>query len=66
MIRFAPADVLREKGKSVYWLHKETGVRNATLHRLATKPVEKIDLSVLEKIMKALECGSSDLLKLTE
>jgi DNA-binding Xre family transcriptional regulator len=63
MIKLALADALRKKGESLYWLHKKTRIRYATLHRLATKPVRKIDLEVLEKIAEALECEPCELLK---
>jgi len=64
MIRLTLQDALDKKGKSIYWLAQKTGLRYATLHRLATKEVEKVDLRVLEKICRALECEPSDLLKI--
>jgi putative transcriptional regulator len=64
MIRLTLLDKLEQKKKSIYWLAQETGVRYATLHRLATKDVEKVDLRVLEKICRALECDPGDLLEL--
>lgn len=62
MIRLTLLDALERKGKSIYWLAKETGLRYATLHRLATKKVEKVDLRVLEKICRTLECEPGELL----
>jgi putative transcriptional regulator len=64
MIRLTLLDKLEQKGKSIYWLAQETGLRYATLHRLATKEVEKVDLRVLEKICRALGCEPGELLEL--
>lgn len=66
MIRLTLLDALEKKGKSIYWLAKETDLRYATLHRLATKEVEKVDLRVLEKICRALECEPGELLEMRE
>lgn len=66
MIRLTLLEELERQGKSIYWLAKETGLRYATLHRLATKEVEKVDLRVLEKICRALECKPGDLLKMVD
>ena len=64
MIRLTLQDALDKKGKSIYWLAKMTGLRYATLHRLAKKEVEKVDLKVLEKICRALDCEPGDLLEM--
>jgi putative transcriptional regulator len=66
MIRLTLLEALEKKGKSIYWLQQKTGVRYATLHRLATKDVEKVDLRVLEKICRALDCEPGELLKMSE
>lgn len=66
MIRLTLRDLLKQKRKSVYWLAQETGVRYATLHRMATKEVEKIDLGVLDKICAALRCAPGELLERRE
>jgi DNA-binding Xre family transcriptional regulator len=61
-IRLALSDALREKGKSLYWLSKMSDIRYPTIHRLATKPIKKVDLAVLEKISRTLGCEPGDLL----
>jgi putative transcriptional regulator len=66
MIRLTLLERLRQDDKSIYWLAKATGLRYATLHRLATKEVEKIDLRVLEKICVALRCEPGELLEMRE
>lgn len=66
MIRLTLLAELEKQGRSIYWLAQKTELRYATLHRLATKPVEKVDLRVLEKICRALECRPSDLLEMKD
>lgn len=66
MIRLTLLEHLEKKGKSIYWLAQKSELRYATLHRLATKEVEKVDLRVLEKICRVLECGPGDLLEMIE
>lgn len=62
MIRVALLDLLRERNRSLYWLAEETGVSYPTLHRMATKPVRKVDLEIVEKICRALGCRIEELL----
>lgn len=66
MIRLTLQEALDKKGKSIYWLAKETGLRYATLHRLATKEVEKVDLRVLERVCRALGCEPGKLLRMSD
>lgn len=66
MIRVTLLELLRDRNKSLYWLAKQTHVSYPTLHRLATKPVQKVDLLIAEKICRALGCGIEELLVLSE
>lgn len=64
MIRVNIAGVLKEHkpDKSLYWLARETGVSYPTIHRLATKPVRKVDLDIVEKICRTVGCRVEELL----
>lgn len=55
-------DLLRERGKSLYWLAKETGIAYPTLWRLRDSKTESIAFRVLEGICLALECNPGDVL----
>ncbi len=55
-------ELLRERGKSLYWLAKETGVTYPTLWRLRDSKTESIAFRVLESICLALECTPGDVL----
>lgn len=55
-------ELLRERGKSLYWLAKETGIAYPTLWRLRDSKTESIAFRVLEGICLALECSPGDVL----
>lgn len=63
MITLRLAAILKEKGKTPYWLAKASGVSMPTVYLLAKgKPVRRLDMEVLEKLARALECEPGDLL----
>jgi putative transcriptional regulator len=56
------AELLQKRGKSLYWLAKETGIAYPTLWRLRDSKTESIAFRVLEGICLALECTPGDVL----
>lgn len=56
------AELLRERGKSLYWLAKETGIAYPTLWRLRDSKTESIAFRVLESICLALGCTPGEML----
>lgn len=56
-------EVLNKKGKSIYWLNKETGIASSTLSRICNSKTSSIEFSVLDKICNALNCEVSDILE---
>jgi putative transcriptional regulator len=56
------ADLLHQRGKSLYWLAKETGIAYPTLWRLRDSKTESIAFRVLESICLALGCTPGDVL----
>jgi putative transcriptional regulator len=57
-------DLLEERGRSFYWLSKQTGVSYTTLWRLKKGKALGINFVTLEKICEVLECEPGDLLRL--
>jgi putative transcriptional regulator len=55
--------LLSERGRSFYWLSKQTGVSHTTLWRLKKGKALGVNFVTLEKICQALECEPGDLLK---
>jgi len=58
-------DVLKEKGRSAYWLSQETGILQNRLSVMRRRS-KGIQWDTLEKLCKALECSPSDLIVMVE
>ena len=57
-------EVLEKRGRTFYWLSKQTGVSHTTLWRLKKGKALGINFATLEKICASLECEPGDILKL--
>jgi len=55
-------ELLEERGRSYYWLSKETGISHTTLWRLKKGKALGINFVTLEKICEALGCQPGDVL----
>jgi putative transcriptional regulator len=65
MIEVKLRELLEARGRSRYWLAKETGIQYSTLIRIEqADSTNRIELRVLEQICRALECTPGDLLVL--
>jgi len=64
MIRIRVDKLLKEQGRTFYWLAKETGVSHTTLWRLKKGKALGINFDTLEKICQALKRQPGDVLKL--
>jgi putative transcriptional regulator len=58
--------LLDERGKTFYWLAKETGIGHTSLWRLRHGEAKGINYDFLERICRALECQPGDLLILRD
>ena len=56
--------LLEERGRSFYWLSKQTGVSHTTLWRLKKGKALGINFATLEKLCEVLECTPGDVLKI--
>ncbi len=56
--------LLEKRGRSFYWLSKQTGVSHTTLWRLKKGKALGINFATLEKICEVLECAPGDVLKI--
>ena len=59
-------DLLESRGRSVYWLAKETGIAYTTLLRLKQDKALGVNFVTLEKLCGALACEPGDLVKLSK
>lgn len=64
-IKFKIDEVLRERGQSLYWLSRTTGVSYTTLWRFTKDRALGINFATLEKVCIALGCAPGDLMELS-
>lgn len=63
MIEVRLRQVLEARGRTRYWLEKESGVHYNTLARIeSAEHTNRIELRVLDAICRALQCQPGDLL----
>ena len=65
MIETRIDELLEERGRTFYWLSKETGISHTTLWRLKKGKALGINFGTLEGICSALECQPGDVLRLS-
>jgi putative transcriptional regulator len=65
MINIRVDELLREQGRTFYWLAKETGISHTTLWRLKKGKALGINFETLEKLCLALACNPGDVLTLS-
>lgn len=64
MVKLRLKELLKEHGRTLYWLRNQTGIRYATLLNMREGRTARIDLSALEALCRALECEPGELLEL--
>lgn len=64
MIETRIDELLEERGRTFYWLAKETGISHTTLWRLKKGKALGISFGTLEGICLALGCQPGDVLRL--
>jgi putative transcriptional regulator len=65
MIEIRIDQLLEKRGRSFYWLAKETGISHTTLWRLKKGKALGINFETLEKMCAALNCQPGDMLSHT-
>ncbi len=66
MIETRIDELLGERGRTFYWLAKETGISHTTLWRLKKGKALGINFVTLEAICRALGCQPGDVLRMAE
>jgi putative transcriptional regulator len=66
MIEVRVGGLLEERGRSFYWLAKETGISHTTLWRLKKGRALGINFDTLEEICQRLDCQPGDVLRLVD
>jgi putative transcriptional regulator len=65
MIEIRIDELLKNCGRSFYWLAKETGISHTTLWRLKKGKALGINFETLEKVCETLKCQPGDVLSHT-
>lgn len=63
-IKFKIEELLKQRGQSLYWLSRTTGVSYTTLWRFTKDRALGMNFATLEKLCVALECTPGDLMEL--
>jgi putative transcriptional regulator len=64
LIEIRVEELLEERGRTFYWLSKETGISHSTLWRLKKGKSVGINFATLERICQMLSCQPGDVLRL--
>lgn len=64
MLKITIDEVLKEKGRTKYWLIKETELNFHTVTNLVKNKTTSIKFETLVKICKALECTPNDIIRI--
>ncbi len=65
MIEIQIDELLKNRGRTFYWLAKETGISHTTLWRLKKGKALGINFETLEKMCETLKCQPGDVLSYT-
>ena len=65
MIEIRIDELLEDRGRSFYWLAKETGISHTTLWRLKKGKALGINFETLEKMCEVLKCQPGDVISHT-
>jgi putative transcriptional regulator len=66
MIQVRLDELLEDRGRSAYWLSKQTDISEVSLYKLRRGKTGGIQFDTLERICKVLECSPGDLLVLVD
>lgn len=62
VIKLRLQELLEGRGRTLYWLSMQSGVRYATVWKLNRGEVGRLNLDALDRICEALDCQPGDLL----
>lgn len=64
VVKIKLQELLEAKGKTLYWLSKQTGIAYNALAKINKNQVSRLELDTIEKICVNLECQTGELLEL--
>jgi putative transcriptional regulator len=66
MVKLRINELLKERGRTAYWLAIETGINHAVIAKLRHDRAKSIRFDVLESLCSVLECEPTDLFDIQE
>lgn len=60
-MKFRILDILKEKGKTKYWLNKQLGLSYQNFNNLVYNQTSSIKFKILKDLCEILECTPNDL-----
>lgn len=62
MLQLRVNEILKQQGKTPYWLGKQTGISQNNIGKICNGETSTIRFDTLEKICKALNCTPNDII----
>lgn len=62
MIKVIIDDILKQKGKTRYWLAKQCNISQNNMAKICNNETNSIKFDTMEKICKVLECSPNDII----
>ena len=66
MIRLRVLDILKEQGKSKYWLYKRMDLTYQNFSKMINNKTRSIKYDNIEKMMTLLDCSIEELFEITK
>lgn len=64
MVKLRIDELLKERGRTAYWLAIEAGIHHAVMSKLRHNRAKSIRFDVLESLCRVLECEPTDLFEI--
>lgn len=66
MVKLRVLEILKEQGKTKYWLYKRMDMSYQNFNKMVTNKTKSIHYEKIQKLCDLLECSVGDLFKITE
>lgn len=66
MVQLRVLEILKEQGKTKYWLYKRMDMSYQNFNKMVTNKTKSIHYEKIQKLCDLLECSVGDLFKITE
>ncbi len=66
MVRLQALELLKEKGKTKYWLYKQLGMSYQNFNKMVNNQTRSISYENIDAMCVIFNCTPNDLLKMTD